>query len=487
VRAGLGLLVTLAVGLAAWWAAQRFGESGPGTLGLVQVEPFAATQDDASLRRLSVMMDAALVRELRRGGLETAAPGGRGAEFRLFGAVDQVGGEHNVQARVVDRRGATLWAARYARDSGRLTGFEEEAANRVADALHCALSSRAAEPRRVSAPALSLLLDGCAVRRGADPAEVAEYVEATRKLVALAPELSIAHSQRAVALAVVALRHSQNGGVPEPGDQAAAAAAAGRALALNPRNGEAHFAIGISHGAGAHWLQREASFDRAAELSPELSVVRNYRVFLLREVGRLEEADRLNARTVASDRFSPTQLYFFALWRAAAGDLETSERMLQRLALIAPELAAEARVNIAFWGRDPLAALSAVRAAPAGTEFGADRACFEAYLLRLAQAEGRPLKGLPDACTILGPYRMRMLARQGDMDGAYANVPSAARFNTSVFFGPEMERFRADRRFMPLAARLGLVDYWISSGHWPDFCQEPQRPYDCRAAALSLK
>ena len=45
---------------------------------------------------------------------------------------------------------------------------------------------------------------------------------------------------------------------------------------------------------------------------------------------------------------------------------------------------------------------------------------------------------------------------------------------------------RRDPRFMPLVQRLGLVDYWRSSGHWPDFCSEPGLPYDCKAVAAKL-
>jgi hypothetical protein len=39
---------------------------------------------------------------------------------------------------------------------------------------------------------------------------------------------------------------------------------------------------------------------------------------------------------------------------------------------------------------------------------------------------------------------------------------------------------RSDPRFAGVCARLGLVDYWRESGHWPDCAQEV--PYDFRAA-----
>jgi hypothetical protein len=75
-----------------------------------------------------------------------------------------------------------------------------------------------------------------------------------------------------------------------------------------------------------------------------------------------------------------------------------------------------------------------------------------------------------------------MLARQGDLDGAYSEIPrasTASPITTIAFFYPEMKAFREDRRFMPLATRLGLTDYWRRSQHWPDFCREPDLPYKC--------
>jgi hypothetical protein len=47
---------------------------------------------------------------------------------------------------------------------------------------------------------------------------------------------------------------------------------------------------------------------------------------------------------------------------------------------------------------------------------------------------------------------------------------------------------RRDPRFMALAARIGLVQYWRSTGRWPDFCSTQQGlPYDCRTEAARVK
>ena len=36
------------------------------------------------------------------------------------------------------------------------------------------------------------------------------------------------------------------------------------------------------------------------------------------------------------------------------------------------------------------------------------------------------------------------------------------------------------------AKRLGLLDYWRTTGQWPDFCKAPDRPYDCARVARGV-
>jgi hypothetical protein len=55
-----------------------------------------------------------------------------------------------------------------------------------------------------------------------------------------------------------------------------------------------------------------------------------------------------------------------------------------------------------------------------------------------------------------------------------------------ALFNTQAVAIRRDPRFMQLAQRLGLLDYWRTTGHWPDFCSEPGLPYDCKALAAKL-
>jgi hypothetical protein len=65
--------------------------------------------------------------------------------------------------------------------------------------------------------------------------------------------------------------------------------------------------------------------------------------------------------------------------------------------------------------------------------------------------------------------------------------PRAAPGLILVFFRPPLTRLRRDQRFMSIAERYGLIDYWRDSGKWPDFCFEPRQPYDCKKEAAELR
>ena len=84
----------------------------------------------------------------------------------------------------------------------------------------------------------------------------------------------------------------------------------------------------------------------------------------------------------------------------------------------------------------------------------------------------------------------QLLAEFGRNDELYKRLadlrPDQLRTLAVVFFRPPFQQFRRDPRFMPLAARAGLVSIWRKTGKWPDFCFEPDLPYDCKKEAAKL-
>jgi hypothetical protein len=55
-----------------------------------------------------------------------------------------------------------------------------------------------------------------------------------------------------------------------------------------------------------------------------------------------------------------------------------------------------------------------------------------------------------------------------------------------TLFRPTLKNLRQDPRFLRVAQRFGLLKYWRQSGKWPDFCFEPDLPYDCKTEAAKL-
>jgi hypothetical protein len=87
--------------------------------------------------------------------------------------------------------------------------------------------------------------------------------------------------------------------------------------------------------------------------------------------------------------------------------------------------------------------------------------------------------------------RIQALGELNRVDEIYnliATTPLEAlqKTGTYILFRPWLADARRDPRFMVVAQRLGLLSYWQKSGRWPDFCLEPDLPYDCKKEAAKL-
>ena len=77
--------------------------------------------------------------------------------------------------------------------------------------------------------------------------------------------------------------------------------------------------------------------------------------------------------------------------------------------------------------------------------------------------------------------------RTDDVFSWLAKVPTPALAEAAyVLFRPALRDVRNDPRFMLVAKRIGLVDYWRQSGKWPDYCRDPALHYDCKTEAAKL-
>jgi adenylate cyclase len=75
-------------------------------------------------------------------------------------------------------------------------------------------------------------------------------------------------------------------------------------------------------------------------------------------------------------------------------------------------------------------------------------------------------------------YRTAETARLGPL-GTEDDIMGPDGYRTALLFHAGMPELRNDSRFVPLCARLGLVEFWLATGKWPDCVDEV--PYDFKA------
>jgi tetratricopeptide (TPR) repeat protein len=88
-------------------------------------------------------------------------------------------------------------------------------------------------------------------------------------------------------------------------------------------------------------------------------------------------------------------------------------------------------------------------------------------------------------------FAVPQLAEFGDVDGAFrlafAAPADIINVDPEFLWEPEALPLRRDPRFIALAAKFHVADFWTSTGLWPDFCSTPNWPYNCRAVLARLR
>ena len=219
---------------------------------------------------------------------------------------------------------------------------------------------------------------------------------------------------------------------------------------------------------------REACLVREELLrrDPLHAIYVNHLALALETIGRPGEAFDLYREAALRWPNSPLSYFNFVHRSARRGDWEAVDRMLapERLAAFPTE----APMLKAF-----LASIRTLRLPDAErrraisdrlqTAFS-QRGRLPFSLIRVAGEMGdlEELFGLLSRCSFEHLREPASRLEPADVGGVF------------LLFAFADARFRADIRFVHLCGRLGLLDYWATTGHWPDCADEA--PYDFRAA-----
>ena len=92
---------------------------------------------------------------------------------------------------------------------------------------------------------------------------------------------------------------------------------------------------------------------------------------------------------------------------------------------------------------------------------------------------------------VMHHYVFEIIASSGHFDDAFAlaqeRIAEEDFWFRGSLFRPSLKTFRQNPRVMELFRQNGLMDYWLTTDDWPDYCRETDLPYDCRAEAEKLK
>lgn len=429
----------------------------------------------------------------------------------LDGSVRCAGDHVRVTAQLIEASsGVVLWSERFDGNRSDIFAFEDEIATRVATSLRRSLTASARPVSAIDPAAYDLYLRARQIWLMMSDIEEDQAAVLLERCVALAPDFAEAWAVLASVRALLLPRDRDVIGTPT---HDAALAAANRALELDPDCALAFAALSLLKPAFGEHSEKLRLVNEALKRTPNDPSLHVGRAAWLYSVGRLKDAAR--ALEVASllDPLGPAVEGLRASLHTARGEVETARQIvsaawarwpdspftwylmwstlcvaglpdeaealaapgvpprrgvshrdvdvlrnyvnLLRMAPAARRLACERMLAQAARSEEPLTLSACLFAATHGC---AERA-FD--VMEAALASGRPLR--PDNHEAFGMARSQSPLQ--------------------LFVSAGGEPIWTHRRFPALCARLGLAQYWLETGKWPDCASAVE--YDFKAACAA--
>lgn len=385
-----------------------------------------------------------------------------------------------------------LWSRDFTQPAAKSADLKQQVAHTAALVLECASDALTHDGDRLDQATFKLYLNGCAELSNIMGVDPRGLLPIFRKVLERAPEFEGAWGRLLVAEAEA--RDSPDFGDPNLVPQLRKDIVAARLV--NPHLAESYLAE-ESLLPKLQLLQRMQLLDEAITRNPDHPGARGARAQLNMHVGRMRDAVEDAQRAVQLDPLSPawrdsliSALTYSGKFDAARTELAKAEKLWPGASNL---LSARYRLELRYG--DPHEALRILNSgAIAGVGDQMQTAFLEARIeptpaniertVAMANAGYRRLpEAIANLIQVLGAFDreqelMKVLFESPLQDERLAIF--------EVIFRPALRELHHDARFMIIAQRSGLLDYWRESGKWPDFCLEPDLPYDCKAEAAKL-
>ena len=415
---------------------------------------------------------------------------GSASRYKMLISTDPHGAGANATVTLSDRDGhTTLWSHNWSVPNASGADLKAQVSASASKAALCLTDARGGTTR-LTQPALGLYLSGCTDLGGSQLSND-DFVSIFERVTKLAPDFGPGWGYLALSRSWIAegLRGSS------PAAYAAALQSARDAIRtarkLSPDSALAYDAE--YHLTNNDSLAALQILERGAKVDPDYGMIQMHLSDELRSVGRMADSIAVAERAVELEPGSPYTRYQYILALIYSGQFSKAKSEIAESRKKWPNDFVNdlEDFTLQFGYGNPHVALQLLPRIAHGSD--ADMAPdLKVIAARLDASPGK----IDDAIAALNARAstdprasnalLTALGSFGRTDQAYellANPRFQQSIDTGILFRPDFARVRADPRFMPVAARLGLVRYWRQSGFWPDFCTSEQLKYDCKAAA----
>jgi TolB-like protein len=411
----------------------------------------------------------------------------------LDGSIRRAEGRVRISVHLIEAQShTTLWSDRYDRSLADIFAVQDEISESIAGALDQAFSS--SSTRAVDPAVYDLYLR--ASPKSYAPDELRTHVGLLEVVTQRAPEFAEGWGRLAYLRAFLhfyqpfALRGESARRVQGEAD---------RALALDPHNVDALMGQLFVIPPFGRFIEADAILERIRR-EPGSGDGRRYIGWYLRTMGRIRESLEETERAYRLDALDPMLANLLALARMAAGRVAEAVPVYEELVERVPEMSfpvsslLRAHAFQEDWAAvDRLLALAErrqlrefseglpfIRAKrdPTPANIAGWRSELEVHVAKTGCVDVSRLVYAAHLGLVDDAYRAAENARLGPA-GTRDDIMGPDGYRTSLLFQAGMPELRNDPRFARLCARLGLVEFWLATGKWPDCAAEV--PYDFRA------
>lgn len=395
---------------------------------------------------------------------------------------------------VDSRAGTLLWSREFTAPSGNQADLRQQMAYSAAQVLDCAVEALSPTNQgAIELPTLKLYLSGCADMSNLLAQDPGVAASIFARVVEQAPKFKDGWKKLILAdIQGIRLVFGNDQPLRQTLKEHIA-----QARRQDPSMAEADLAEGLLLRGGSI-PQSMKLIDQAVALDPDNPDILAFRSIALTNAGLMQEALADTRRAVKANPLSPSASEALITALLNTDQIEAARIELQKSEQLWPGATnvLQSRFAIEFRAGDPAKALQIMKSGQLGAGF-VTNAAHESYLnARIDPSLANKKSAISNARALQmrDPTAAWVYARALSEFGSHedlidflfradARIPYTT---TWVIFRPSFSALHRDRRFMEIAKRFGVSDFWRDTGRWPDFCGRPDIPYDCKAEVAKL-